>query len=120
VPPIVVIEGHDFMFYESVDALIADIERWYPSSVEYCAFDSEGRRVELWADPPITRRRLFGMIWTDIERHGMGSEAASTSTQKRNSQPRAQTLRQRIGGNGTERQPPGAVGRDKRGEVGES
>ena len=65
VPPIVVVERHDFMFYESVDALVADIEPWYPSSVEYSAFDSEGRRVELWADPPIRRRRLLGPIWTD-------------------------------------------------------
>jgi hypothetical protein len=29
VPPIVVIEGHDFMFYESVEALVADLEPWY-------------------------------------------------------------------------------------------
>lgn len=65
VPPIVVIEGHDFMFYSSVDALIADIEPWYPSSVEYRAFDSEGRQVELSADPPVRRRRLLGPIWTD-------------------------------------------------------
>lgn len=65
VPPIVVIEGDDFTFYESVDALVADIEPWYPSSVEYLAFDSEGRRVELWADPSIRKRRLIGPIWTD-------------------------------------------------------
>lgn len=65
VPPIVVIEGHDFMFYASVDALRADIEPWYPSSVEYHAFDSDGRRVELWADPPIKQRRIVGPIWTD-------------------------------------------------------
>ena len=65
VPPIVVIEGDDFMFYESVDALVAYLEPWYPSSVEYLAFDGEGRQLELWADPPIRRRRLIGPIWTD-------------------------------------------------------
>lgn len=69
VPPIVVIEGDDFMFYESVDALIADIEPWYPSSVEYHAFDSDGRRIELSADPPITYQRLIGPIWTDNAHH---------------------------------------------------
>src|SRR4051794_39617688 len=46
VPPIVVIEDHDFMFYESVEALVANLEPWYPSRVEYLAFDSEGRQVE--------------------------------------------------------------------------
>jgi hypothetical protein len=65
VPPIVVIDDDDFTFYESVDALVADIEPWYPSSVEYLAFDCEGRQVELWADPPIRKRRLIGPIWTD-------------------------------------------------------
>ena len=51
VPPIVVIEGHDFMFYESVEALVANLEPWYPSSVEYLAFDCEGRQVEMWRGP---------------------------------------------------------------------
>ena len=65
VPPIVVIEDSDFMFHESVEALVANLEPWYPSSVEYLAFDCEGRQVELWADPPIRKRRLIGPIWTD-------------------------------------------------------
>lgn len=65
VPPLVVIEGRDFMFYASVDALTADIEPWYPSSAEYRAFDSEGRRFELSAEPPVTQRRILGPIWTD-------------------------------------------------------
>jgi hypothetical protein len=65
VPPIVVIEDHDFKFYASVEALVANLEPWYPSSVEYLAFDCEGRHVELWANPPIRRRRLIGPIWTD-------------------------------------------------------
>jgi hypothetical protein len=33
--------------------------------VDYRAYDSEGRRLELVADPPVAPRRLLGPIWTD-------------------------------------------------------
>src|SRR5687768_6282478 len=39
--------------------------RGFPSSAEYRSFDSEGRLLELVADPPVRRRRLLGPIGID-------------------------------------------------------
>jgi hypothetical protein len=65
VPPLVVVEGLDVTFYRSEDELLVHLEPWYPSSAEYRAFDSQGLPLELVADPPVVRRRVFGPIWTD-------------------------------------------------------
>jgi hypothetical protein len=65
VPPLVVAEGWDVEFFRSEDDVLSYHEPWFPSSVEYRAFDSEGRRLELVADPPVRRRRLLGPIGTD-------------------------------------------------------
>jgi hypothetical protein len=66
-PPIVVIEGWDFEFYDTVADALSSIEPWYPSWVpEYRAFDRLGRRLELAADPPIVEKRLlFGLFTSD-------------------------------------------------------
>ena len=65
--PIVVIEGLDFQFFDTLDDALSSIEPWYPSwAPEYRAFDCQGRRLELVADPPIVaKRRLFGLFATD-------------------------------------------------------
>lgn len=65
VPPLVVAEGGDVTVFRSATGLISYIEPWFPNSADYRAFDSEGRRLELVADPPIVRRRLVGPVWTD-------------------------------------------------------
>jgi hypothetical protein len=65
VPPIVVAEGWDLTFHRSEADVLAQYEPWFPSSAEYRAFDSEGRRLELVADPPIARQHLLGPVWTD-------------------------------------------------------
>jgi hypothetical protein len=61
VPPIVVAEGWDLGFYRSEDDLLSHLEPWFPSSCGYRAFDSQGRRLELFADPPIVEKRLLGV-----------------------------------------------------------
>ena len=65
IPPIVVAEGWDVTVYETSDHVLRHIEPWFPSSVDYRAFDSEGRRLELVADPPVMQKRLIGPIRTD-------------------------------------------------------
>jgi hypothetical protein len=65
VPPLVVAEGWDVEFFRSEDDVLSYHEPWFPSSVEYRAFDSEGRRLELVAEPPVRRRRLLGLISVD-------------------------------------------------------
>ena len=65
VPPIVVVEGQDVMLFRTESDLRAELEPWYPSSADYRAYDREGRRLELFADPPVVERRLIGPIWTD-------------------------------------------------------
>ena len=65
VPPVVVAEGWDVTFHRSEDDVLAYYEPWFPGSAEYRSFDSEGRRLELVADPPVRRRRLLGPIGTD-------------------------------------------------------
>ena len=107
VPPIVVIEDNDFMFYESVDALVAELEPWYPSSVEYLAFDCEGRQVELWADPPIRQRRLIGPIWTD-NAHKSNLRVRATESVPMHAEELARLLRETVLTGGA----PAAVVRD--------
>ena len=65
VPPVVVAEGWDVEFFRSEEDVLSYIEPWFPSGVEYRAFDSEGRRLELVAEPPLRRRRLLGLIGVD-------------------------------------------------------
>ncbi|HEY6759802.1 MAG TPA: hypothetical protein VI318_09935 [Baekduia sp.] len=48
--PIVVADGLDVTFHRSADDVGAYYEPWFPDSVEYRAFDAEGRRLELHAD----------------------------------------------------------------------
>jgi hypothetical protein len=66
-PPIVVIEGWDFEFFDTVADALSWIEPWYPTWVpDYRAFDRLGRRLELVAEPPIVENRiLFGLLRTD-------------------------------------------------------
>jgi hypothetical protein len=65
VPPVVVAEGWDVVFHRSEEDVLAYYEPWFPSGAEYRSFDSEGRRLELVADPPVRRRRLLGPIGVD-------------------------------------------------------
>jgi hypothetical protein len=69
VPPVVVAEGLDLSFYRSTDDVVCEIEPWFPSEAEYRAFDSQGRRLGLFADPPVTPKHLIGPIWTDNAQH---------------------------------------------------
>jgi len=66
-PPIVVIEGWDFEFFETVADALSSIEPWYPTWVpDYRAFDRLGRRLELVAEPPVVEKRiLLGFLRTD-------------------------------------------------------
>ena len=57
VSPLIIAEGWDVAFYSSEDAVNRDIEPWYPSEVEYRAFDSEGRKLELSVERQKTPRR---------------------------------------------------------------
>lgn len=67
VPPLLVSEdwAGDVTFYRTAADLLGHIEPWFPSTVDYYAYDSEGRRLKLVADPPVVRRRVIGPIWTD-------------------------------------------------------
>jgi hypothetical protein len=65
VPPIVVAEDSDLSFFRSVNDVLSYLEPWFPSSCSYRAFDSQGRRLELFAEPPVVTRRVLGPIWTD-------------------------------------------------------
>jgi hypothetical protein len=65
VPPIVVAEGWDLDFFRSVDDVLTYLEPWFPSECDYRAFDGEGRRLELFADPPVVKKRVIGPIWKD-------------------------------------------------------
>ena len=64
-PPITIADGDDISFYATVWDVVAEYEPWYPSWSAYRAFDAEGRRLDLYADPPIVRRRVIGPRWTD-------------------------------------------------------
>ncbi|MEA2495457.1 MAG: hypothetical protein QOJ29_3368 [Thermoleophilaceae bacterium] len=64
VPPLVVTEGVDVTIYSSEAELVREIEPWFANE-SYRAFDSEGRRVELLAHPPVVARRFIGPIRTD-------------------------------------------------------
>jgi hypothetical protein len=57
-PPIIVIDGHDFSFYESEEAVDHHLEPWYPEE-EHLAFDSEGRELELVVETRTAPRRLL-------------------------------------------------------------
>jgi hypothetical protein len=48
--PIVVADGLDVTFHRSADDVGAYYEPWFPDSIEYRAFDAEGRRLELVED----------------------------------------------------------------------
>jgi hypothetical protein len=65
VPPIIVADGWDLGFYRSADGVLSDLEPWFPSSCDYRAFDSQGRRLVLFADPPVVEKRVVGPVWTD-------------------------------------------------------
>jgi hypothetical protein len=65
VPPILVAEDADLSFFGSVEDVLSYLEPWFPSSCSYRAFDSHGRRLELFAEPPVVRRHVVGPIWTD-------------------------------------------------------
>ena len=51
--------------FASEAALTSYLEPWFPSSVDYRAFDSQGRRLELLADPPVESRKVLGPIRSD-------------------------------------------------------
>jgi hypothetical protein len=57
-PPIIVIDGHDFSFYESLDAVGRHLETWYPEE-PYVAYDGVGRRLELAVEERTVPRRWF-------------------------------------------------------------
>ena len=65
VPPIVVAEGLDLAFHRAPADVVRQYEPWFPGATDYRAFDAEGRRLELVADPPVVSKRLIGPIWTD-------------------------------------------------------
>jgi hypothetical protein len=66
VPPIVVSEDGDLDFFRSAADVTNYFEPWFPGAVDYRAYDSEGRALELYADPPVVARWwLFGLIGTD-------------------------------------------------------
>jgi hypothetical protein len=58
VPPLIIAVGWDVWFYSSEDALNRDIEPWFPSDVDYRAFDSEGRKLELSVKRESNNRRF--------------------------------------------------------------
>jgi hypothetical protein len=55
-PPVIVIDGHDFAFYESAEAVGQHLETWYLDE-PYLAFDSDGRRLELVIEEQVFARR---------------------------------------------------------------
>ena len=55
-PPIIVIDGHDFAFYDSLEAVGRHLEPWYPEG-DYLAFDSEGRKLVLVVEKRTVPRR---------------------------------------------------------------
>jgi hypothetical protein len=65
VPPIVVAEGWDATFHRTERDVLAYYEPWFPGDAQYRAFDSQGRRLELVAVPPVKRRHIPGRAWAD-------------------------------------------------------
>jgi hypothetical protein len=65
VPPIVVAEGLDLSFHRTPEDVVRQYEPWFPGDADYRAYDAEGRRLELVADPPVKSKRLIGPIRTD-------------------------------------------------------
>ena len=63
--PIVVTEGQDVTFHRSVEDVGRYYEAWFPDSIEHRAFDAEGRRLELYAEPPIVPGHGVGPIGPD-------------------------------------------------------
>lgn len=57
VPPIVLAEGWDVMFFGSEDAVGRHLEAWYPEEVEYRAYDAQGRKLELFVNRETVPRR---------------------------------------------------------------
>ena len=51
--------------FRSEAELLGSIEPWYPAGIDHCAFDREGRALELFADPPVVERKLIGLLGTD-------------------------------------------------------
>ena len=73
-PPIIVIEGHDFSFYESEDAVGRHLEPWYPDE-EYLCFDSDGRRLELVVElRTVPRRWLRDRTYERVGVHALDVE----------------------------------------------
>lgn len=56
-PPLIVAEGWDIAFFSSEAALNWHLEPWFPSKVDYRAFDSEGRKLELSVERETIPRR---------------------------------------------------------------
>lgn len=50
-------EPWDLEFFASEAALGAEMEAWFPAEVDYVAYDSEGRRLELLVDGRAPSRR---------------------------------------------------------------
>jgi len=65
VPPIVVAEGWDLTFHRTEGDVLAYYEPWFPGDAHYRAFDSQGRRLELVAVPPVERRHILGPVYAD-------------------------------------------------------
>jgi hypothetical protein len=57
VPPLVLADGWDVSFYGSEEAINRQIEPWFPEDVEYRAYDSEGRKLELSVEREVVARR---------------------------------------------------------------
>ena len=57
VPPLVLADGWDVSFYGSAEAIDRQIEPWFPEEVEYRAYDSEGRKLELAVEREVVTRR---------------------------------------------------------------
>ena len=68
-PPIIVIDGHDFSFYDSAEAVGRHLEAWYPDE-EYLAFDSQGRKLMLVVEERTIPRRWLpdrGFEWVGVQ-----------------------------------------------------
>jgi hypothetical protein len=65
VPPLMVADGWDLMFFRSLKALGGYLEPWgLPSNADYRAWDAQGRRLTLVVindEPPRRRRRRWSV-----------------------------------------------------------
>jgi hypothetical protein len=66
VPPLLVADGWDLLFFRSQEALGSYLEPWFPGQVSYKAWESEGRRLRLVNRPVAGSRRPREVVTAEL------------------------------------------------------